>query len=720
MTYQFAEINGTQVHYDVAGEGETAVVFLHAGIAQLGMWDEQMAAFTARHRVVRYDRRGWGQTANPPGSFSDADDLRQLLDQLGIERAAVVGCSMGGETAVEFAVTYPERVSKLVLVCSGLGGYPYPDLPPDDPIMQIFQAAEVAINQGDLDAAAEMETHLWFDGLNRRPEQVDPGKRARAYELVRAALAVAKGEGQRLPVEPPPIEQLGKMTAPTLIIVGAEDLPDVAAVAGVLAAGIANARQVTLADTAHLPNVEKPAAFNQLVLDFLQQSAWRSTLYAVVLHESEAAVWLTEAGTLPQVQTAGDLWDTEAGSVKRPFQPLLGTAVHPLYRAHFAANEALQTAESVYVVEQADVNGQAGRWVGMEGLATMPNPTHRALVAACLQERLTGQVPAQRTPWAQYGWLAEVTAWLEATLAAQGERLVEPVELVRSWGLSCVLKGQTAHRTVYCKTAAALPLFVNEAAVVAALARLFPGSVPQPLAVQLDKGWLLLPELKEIVGWHAPLGQRQAMMADFARLQQTAVAHVPTLLAAGCLDRRLATMPARIEALLTAEQMLATVTAAEQTQLRELIPWLQGLCSQLAALGVPETLVHGDLHGGNVAVENGRFVYFDWTDPCVTHPFFDMVEIFYERETAVQTQLRDAYLAQWTAYASPEQLLTAWSLADILAAIHHGVSYWHIVANIETHEQHQLVWSLPFWLRRLLRLAQAWQEKGEQNDKTIV
>ncbi|MCB9434692.1 MAG: alpha/beta hydrolase [Ardenticatenaceae bacterium] len=269
MQYQFAEINGTQIHYDDQGAG-TAVVFIHAGIANLGMWDEQMAAFTERHRVVRYDMRGWGQTANPPGSFSDHDDLRQLLDQLGIEQAAVVGCSIGGQTAVEFAVTHPERVSKLVLVCSGLGGYQYPDLLPDDPLMNLFQAAEEAANRGDLDTAAELETHLWFDGLNRQPAQVAPDKRARAYGLVRAALGVAKGEGQRLPVEPPPIEQLGNITAPTLIIVGAEDLPDTVDVAKALAAGIGDTRRVTMADTAHLPNIEKTAEFNQLVLDFLE------------------------------------------------------------------------------------------------------------------------------------------------------------------------------------------------------------------------------------------------------------------------------------------------------------------------------------------------------------------------------------------------------------------------------------------------------------------
>jgi aminoglycoside phosphotransferase (APT) family kinase protein len=131
------------------------------------------------------------------------------------------------------------------------------------------------------------------------------------------------------------------------------------------------------------------------------------------------------------------------------------------------------------------------------------------------------------------------------------------------------------------------------------------------------------------------------------------------------------------------------------------------LCQALASFGLPETLVHGELHGGNVAVQNGEFVYFDWTDVCISHPFFDMLNIFFEEDTAVRSQLRDAYLAEWTDFAPMDRLLAAWSLAEVLGAVHHAVSYWQIMANVEERNQYQLDWALPFWLRQILKLSEA-------------
>jgi hypothetical protein len=298
-------------------------------------------------------------------------------------------------------------------------------------------------------------------------------------------------------------------------------------------------------------------------------------------------------------------------------------------------------------------------------------------------------------------------AWIEAELAVRGQALVKPVEMVRSWSLSYVLKVTTTAGVYYLKTVADLPLFVNEAALVGTLSRLYPRHVPTPLSSNLERDWMLLPELPEVVGWKVSVETRQAYLCDFGRLQITAVADVNTLLAAGCLDRRLARLPEWIEAVLTSEMVLATVAETEQAQLKALIPRLQSLCQALASFGLPETLVHGDLHGGNVAVQNGEFVYFDWTDVCISHPFFDMLNIFFEEDTAVRSQLRDAYLAEWTDFAPMDRLLAAWSLAEVLGAVHHAVSYWQIMANVEERNQYQLDWALPFWLRQILKLSEA-------------
>ncbi len=705
MTYQFAEINGTQIHYEVRGAG-VPVTLIHAGIANLTMWDEQMAALSQHFRVLRYDMRGWGQTPRPDGDFYHHEDLRALLQAVGIEKTAVIGCSYGGKVALDFALAYPEMVSALVLVGSALGGYAWTD----EWLAAQDEAVEATAARGDLMAAAELETQIWFDGPGRTPDQVDPAVRKRAYDLVLHTLELPEDGGRPLPIEPPAIERLGDIQMPARIIVGQHDVADIQAIARLLETKLPLADELTIMrDTAHLPNMERPSAFNKLVLDFLDKATWRSTIYAILPHETEARLWLQASDqgfTLPHFPMAGGMWDTEEADVQRPLQRQFGENVQVLYRAYFQGDKEAKTTESVFVLDTGGVTAADGRWVSLTELPTVPlaQPTHRPIMAQCLREWETGDIPPLRPPWARPGWHGQVANWVEAQLAQAGRPLTGPLQPVRQWSLSCVLRADTAVGPFYFKTVADLPLFVNEAVMVTKLAQLFPRHVVTPLAVDRKRDWMLLPELQEMVGWNAPLAQRQAFLQQFGQLQITAVAHVDELLAAGCLDRRLAWLAMQIEPLITAEFVQPYLTAEEQAQLQAAIPRLQTLCQELAAFTIPETLVHGDLHGGNVAIQGDNFIYFDWTDACISHPFFDMLNIFMERDTAVQGQLRDAYLAQWMAFAPMPRLLAAWSLAEVLGAVHHAISYWQIVAHLEPHSRNQLENWLQWWLRRVLAL----------------
>jgi pimeloyl-ACP methyl ester carboxylesterase len=700
MSYKFADIKGTKIHYEERGEG-SAVVFIHAGIVNLGMWDEQMDAFAEKYQVIRYDMRGWGETARPPGEFSDVADLHGLLQHVGVAQAAIVGCSFGGKTAIDFALVHPEMVSALVLVGAAVGGFDWQaaDFGEKD------EAMEAAYDRGERELSAELETQIWFDGPGRRPEQVNQEARARVYEMVLSHHQLPEPvESRRLELDPPAIERLEEIGAPALVIVGQEDVEDIRAIGELLKARLPVVEMTVMRDTAHFPNVERPSTFNQLVLDFLEKAQCRSTIYGVLLHETEAKVWLVGDG-LPQVTMAGELWDTEPPDVQRPLQHLLGGKIWPLYRATFHKDEATQTTESVYVLENIDFEIANGRWANYYELSTLAY-VHKTLIENCWRERETGNVPAQRPPWARPGWVAEATSWIAMQVEERGNALVKPVELVRSWALSCVLRATTAEGIYYFKTVADLPLFVNEAAIVKTLSQLYPRHVPTPLVSDERRDWMLLPELKEMVGWGAPTKRRQAFLVDFGQLQVAAVAAVEPLLAAGCLDRRLAHLPGWIEVLLTSEMVLATMAESERERLTALIPQLQALCQELATYCLPETLMHGDLHGGNIAIQDEDFVYFDWTDACISHPFFDMLNIFLEEDTAVQSQLRNAYLGQWTAFAPMTQLLAAWSVAEILGAVHHAISYWQILANIEPGSHYLLDWALPFWLGRILKLSE--------------
>jgi pimeloyl-ACP methyl ester carboxylesterase len=262
----FLEVNGAQLYYEVAGSGP-AVALVHAGITDCRMWDAQFAAFAEHCRVVRYDQRGFGRSAMPTGPYALRDDLRGLLNALGIERATLIGTSMGGGVALDCALDHPDLAEALVLVGSGLGGSE-----PSAYLREQWRLIGEALERDGIDAANELELRLWVDGQGRTPDQVDPTMRERVRELHRAVLAREAendelGQPQRL--DPPAIGRLGEVKVPTLVIVGDRDVPLIVENADRLVAGIAGARKVALPDVAHLPPMEVPGEFNRLVLEFL-------------------------------------------------------------------------------------------------------------------------------------------------------------------------------------------------------------------------------------------------------------------------------------------------------------------------------------------------------------------------------------------------------------------------------------------------------------------
>ncbi len=255
------EVDGASLYYEVSGDGPHLILG-HAGVADRRMWDAQFSALAEHYRVVRYDRRGFGDSTVPRGSFSHRRDLYQFMRSLGIERAHLVGCSAGGAAMIEFALEHPEMARSLILVSSGLGGYRSPsEMPPARAELPI------ALKVGDVRHAAEIGVRIWVDGPRRTPDQVDPRIRERVREMSRTALLnlfVAEE-----PLDPPSAERLGSLRVPALVVAGELDEPDVLALAEILRTHIPGARKAIVAGAAHLLNMEKAEDFNRLVLDFL-------------------------------------------------------------------------------------------------------------------------------------------------------------------------------------------------------------------------------------------------------------------------------------------------------------------------------------------------------------------------------------------------------------------------------------------------------------------
>jgi pimeloyl-ACP methyl ester carboxylesterase len=260
----WAPVNGASFFYRTAGDGP-ALLLLHAGICDGRMWDDHISEFARTHRVIVPDFRGFGQTKMVAGSFAHRHDLRALMDHLGVGRAILVGASMSGQTTLDFVLDNPSRVEALILVGSALSGYRFADAG----TRAAWKASDAALEAGRLDEAAEIEMQTWLAGPRRSLDQIDPSLRARVRDMLIRSYATPPDLGEEQPLDPPAAGRLGEVHAPTLIIVGDEDQPDVVAVAGLLDAGIAGARKVIMHGVAHLPNMEQPATFNRIVRDFL-------------------------------------------------------------------------------------------------------------------------------------------------------------------------------------------------------------------------------------------------------------------------------------------------------------------------------------------------------------------------------------------------------------------------------------------------------------------
>lgn len=262
---EFAKNGLARLYFEVAGSGQP-VVLLHAGVADSRQWNHEFGWLAERYRVVRHDLRGYGRSEPVAGDFSHLEDLQVILRTVEItEPVLVIGCSMGGALAMDFALEQPALVRGLVMVGSGPSG-----LKLDAPRPDLFGAIDKASEAGDLDQVAELETRLWFDGAGRSPGEVDPRMRTLAYTMNRLALQHEQRQlGKRIPdVSVTAVQRLKQLKVPVLAIIGEHDIPYIHMATDYLVQHVATARKVVLQDAAHLPNMDQPAAFRWLVEEF--------------------------------------------------------------------------------------------------------------------------------------------------------------------------------------------------------------------------------------------------------------------------------------------------------------------------------------------------------------------------------------------------------------------------------------------------------------------
>ncbi|MFC4011228.1 alpha/beta fold hydrolase [Nonomuraea purpurea] len=259
------------------------VVFLHAGVADMRMWEHQFGSLSERYRVIRYDRRGHGRSGAAEGEVCHHEDLLAVMDALGVERAALVGSSMGGAYATEAALAAPSRVAALALIGSGLAGHQWPQemldqagervhaSVPADRLARYRAGTAGHVDPADVRAMAEAHTLWQVAGPDRSRDALTDEVWKSAVEMCRLVFE-RDWTGPRSTerhLTPPAAARLHEITAPTLVINGLSDVPGIQAVSGLLTSGIPAARRIDLPQTGHLPPVERPEEVTAALRTFL-------------------------------------------------------------------------------------------------------------------------------------------------------------------------------------------------------------------------------------------------------------------------------------------------------------------------------------------------------------------------------------------------------------------------------------------------------------------
>ncbi|WP_073808904.1 alpha/beta fold hydrolase [Kitasatospora sp. CB01950] len=256
--------DGGKIFASQAGVGSD-LVLLNAGAMDLRMWDSNLGALAAGHRVTRYDDRGTGtRSAKPVRPWSFTRDLLAVLDALDVARPVLVGSSDGGRKALDFAVAHPDRVSGLILV--GTAMY-LPDPDPEDraalaALLHALTPRQHAVDRGDFAAAASHDLNVWSP-------RTTPEQRARIQEMYADSPGFFAGwPAEPLPEARPGIEHLGLVQAPTTVVVGEHETDFTRRCALRISHGVSGTRRIDVPGADHFVNLTRPDAFHQLVTEF--------------------------------------------------------------------------------------------------------------------------------------------------------------------------------------------------------------------------------------------------------------------------------------------------------------------------------------------------------------------------------------------------------------------------------------------------------------------
>jgi aminoglycoside/choline kinase family phosphotransferase len=321
--------------------------------------------------------------------------------------------------------------------------------------------------------------------------------------------------------------------------------------------------------------------------------------------------------------------------------------------------------------------------------------------------------------WHDPNWLNQAHEWIRTEAARQSIHITGEIEQPHAYAWSTVLHVSTDQGTLFFKATAQETVY--ESALTEMLARLYPDCMPELVAVDTRHGWMLMHDggeqlrasirpTQDIVPW-------QPVILRYAEVQVGLAEHVTELLSLRLPDHRLTVLPGLFTQLLADEESLMIdqekgLTSFEWEEVQGKLERFQQICGDLATVGIPESLNHGDFHDGNVLVRDGRITFFDWGDASVAHPFVSLRTFFVSIEISLNLEeysftpemaaLLDLYLKPWQKFASREDLLAAYQLSKPVASVVKALAWHQSITRMEPLVRAEYAWIVPELMREFL------------------
>jgi len=321
--------------------------------------------------------------------------------------------------------------------------------------------------------------------------------------------------------------------------------------------------------------------------------------------------------------------------------------------------------------------------------------------------------------WHHPDWQKQAHDWIRTEAKRNSIQLAGEIQQPHAYPWSTVLCVSTNEGMLFFKATAAETVY--ESALTQMLAGWYPDCMPELVAVDTSRGWMLMrdggEQLRASIRPTQDITPWEPVIMEYAKLQIGLAEHISEILTLGIPDHRLTALPDLYTKLLADEVSLMIdqpkgLTSSEFRQLQDLKPRFGQICTDLVTFGIPESLNHGDFHDGNVLLKNGRVTFFDWGDASLTHPFVSLRTFFVSIEIALKlddysftpemSALLDRYLEPWQKFASKDALLTAYSLSKPVASIVKALAWHKTISRLDGSLREEYAWIVPEVLREFL------------------